>query len=207
MRVSATELAALVRRAALGRGWGDALAAEAGQATVHLCRLGGDGAHAALAAVQEGPAAAHPSATEAGWHVAPGPVLALGPSLFDLLELRPEARVTIAGPTLSPLIIGYAALATERFGAHYRIWADASEIAWCSSAPIAQLGLSLDAGAERFTISRTTKAAGAPCFNTGHLCVVPTDWRALADLAAGSYVASTAQSRSAGAGAGLTDND
>lgn len=200
MTPSLNEVASLIYRAALGPGWTAGLAREAAQAATWLHQRGEDGLNAALSALQDPPRPPIAAQTPGGWHFAPQPVIALGPSPFELLETPDVSEVVCQDP--GPLLLGYAGVAAGRYHCAYRLTGAGVDVTVPAKGVLP--GSATLAGAVC-----VTKAAPAETEHqtSANQSVDPETWARLQQLATASYVEATEASRAAGAGAGLNDND
>lgn len=205
MRVSCNEVEALIRRAALGRGWSHGLSQEVAYAGAALISDGADGLSAVLDALDQVPMSAH-ALTEPGyWRFDQQPCVAVGPSIFELLVAHPDALIELKGCDTPRLLFGYARVAGERFRTRFRL-KTSSEPDWRYSDDVVADLASLARGADVLVELDKTQPTRRQRAN-GPFTVDRKAWSQLTTLAQNSYVTPTTASRQHGAGAGLSDND
>jgi hypothetical protein len=206
MIVTLNELQTLMRRAALGAGWSYGLASEAAEAAVHLAAIGIDGAGLGLRAILAAPRTAEASWHEGGWHFSAQPVVAAGPSVFELLETAPDQEVQLIDLAEPGLLLGYALCASDAFSTGYHLDFNGHAIdvpKFDASEPLLHARL-----ATRVSIARgTSRVRPQPLSAPRGIDVAEATWDALQAQAAESYVPDSQTSRAFGAGAGLTDTD
>jgi len=204
MKTSLNELEAMVRKAARGAGWVPSLAMEAGKAAAWLSAVGLDGPKAALDALNQGPRKTLAKRQGDIWDFDKASVISSGPSMFDLLEVSPEAKVTLTHADQTPFLLGYAGVAAIIHQTRYQI------VSGDQMYQVTAAGTGQETSTTTQAMTIITRCANAPDIQPTRTDAVNVDelvWSRLAALAAKSYVPATDASRLKGAGAGLTDND
>ncbi len=209
MSYSLNEIDTLCRKAARGTGldWGHA--EDAGKAARWLQARDLPGAECLLTCLEAGDAARPIEVQGAEWR-ADGPLcpIVAGASLCDHAELLADQAVTLHDVRAPLLLAPFAAAAAARMGRAIRLaWQDAA----LTFGPAARFDGSRTAlrapAAGRVTWGPAEDAASdeGPRTSRAHL---PRDiYDRLDALARRTYAPATEESRAAGAGAGLTDND
>jgi len=214
---SLNEIEAAAKRAARGAGQSWGLAEEAGRATRWLCAAGWPGADslAALLDAQDGRAwaARRPAIAGDRWTAQDGPLcpLATGAALGDRAALWAAGVSARIGPVAHPLLmIPFMVWAADRTGARLALaWPGLSVTrhageTWTKIATPASLAPPM---AETVRIGPAHSPAGQPLRRAYRADIAPQSAGILHRFAHRTYAPDTPESRLAGAGAGLSDND
>lgn len=220
MTLSFNELESLARKAARGAGMTWGLAEEAGRATRWLCERNLPGAEtlAALLSIRGdlGHDALRPQRPEAvggDWRAEAGALcpIAAGAALCDFSSGSDEAPRIKTGPMSCPaLLLPFAAWTADAAAVAIEVSWSGMRVELCAGE--ARLGAPDPAA---LTADRAEAVVVGPAAKT---CVAATDLALRADVsheaqeilerfAHRTYAPATQQSREAGAGAGLSDND
>lgn len=210
MIVSESELLAAARKAATGAGCPAGIADEISRATVWLCRHGLDGVGAALAGLQDADAA--PPRLLPGHQIAFGDARAAmhGPSAIDLLVAgaAPDG-ITMHDLDSALLLVGLTGVAATAHAQEFVLQDRAgNRTRVSSSGPSGDLHLDPMEVRVHGAAPQDSRPVGER--ESARLTSLNVDdqlWSCLNTYAARTYVPATEQSRIAGAGAGLTDND
>ena len=217
MSWSLNEIESTARKAARGAGMAWGLAEEAGKATRWLCAAGWPGADCLAAHLSDNDGASwddiRPEIARNTWEAKGGLLcpLATGASICDLAhDWANGARVEL-GPTSYPiLLIPYIIWAADVTGT-------AQEIAWQgvrvargegeTRARISNLEALCAPRADRVAFGQAGFIDAAPIRRVYRAQISSVTARILTKLAQRTYAPETPQSKFAGAGAGLSDND
>lgn len=217
MTWSLNEIESLAKKAARGAGleWG--LAEEAGKATRWLCAAGWPGADLLAQLLTRNDGVAHddirPQSTTGTWQARGGLLcpLVAGAALSDLAESWANGETAHLGPTAFPLLlVPYMAWAADRTGAVLVLDYDGVRITRGGGETAVDLATdsALTAqSAPSVTLGPVDKITGAPLKRAYRGEIGQQATQTLLAFAQRTYAPETEQSRLAGAGAGLTDND
>lgn len=214
---SLNEVEGLAGRAARGAGLAWGMAEEVGKAARWIAACGLDWAPSLVTLLRDEVELAPPHLPLAQpWRAAPPAValspIATGSLLADLGEAAGEIEL---GPCAHPLwLLPFAAHAAAAIHAAVVVgWEDVSVTVWPYGGDVAGDPAALKAALAR-RVSWVPLQPGTVAVQpvetlgrAGRSRVGPDAWQALATIGARTYVPASAQSRSAGAGAGNIDND
>lgn len=203
---SQNEVAALLKKAALGAGFPTGLADDLAAAGVALARRGQSGAAVVLDALLAGFSASDAPET-VGVRLTFGSccLAAVGASAFDLLVAKPSRPVEFTEVAHPMLLLGLAAAAAERTGWTFRLASgDGSSVDVNPQESAASTSLP---DPVVITVLSATRSDEPPVVSFLPVDVDDEAFSRLSVLAARTYVPATEASRLSGAGAGLTDND
>jgi len=214
MTYSLNEIEAMGKRAARGVGLNWGLAEEAGKAARWLSahNLGGAEALAETLTRIDGTSYddVAPVSDEGTWHAPEGPLCPLmaGPALSDRAREIVDGQSYALGETLNPLLLAPYLASAAKLGQ------GAVELTW-DGASITITPEGLSATGDQLTTSQASAvqcrfinatATVTPAANTG--CDIDEQaWNQLAEFMTRYLAPDTEESRLAGAGAGLSDND
>ena len=217
MTWSLNEIESLAKKATRGAGrdWG--LAEEAGKATRWLCAAGWPGADLLAALLTRLDGVPHdlvrPQETDGEWQAAGGQLcpLVAGATLSDLADRWAGGQTARLGPTACPLLlVPYMVWSADRTGAMLSLEFDDLRITRGrgeTAIEIASDRVLTAHSAPSVTLGAVNEIAGMPLKRTYRGQISAEATRTLLDFAQRTYAPETEQSRLAGAGAGLTDND
>lgn len=210
MIVSSNELLAAAHKATTGAGYPTGIAEEVSRATVWLCHQGLDGVTASLAGIED--ANVTPPRLLPGQLIAFGDARAAmhGPSAIDLLVAGAAPDGIVMYDLDSPLLlVGLAGVAAASHSAGFTLTDEdgkrcvLSPVGFDGDAHLTPAKVHLRATTPQdFTPEGKRESAGRAGIEVDDRL-----WSRLSEYAARTYVPATEQSRIAGAGAGLTDND
>ncbi len=198
MICSQNELQAALQKAVKARGVSSGLADEVSAAGAWLSMQGADGIAAVLDALHSPLPARSQTRGEPPVFIDARVVLA-GPSALDLLAANATPTVSLTHCDSPLLLAGLAAVRSTADGIAYQILHD--------DAPQTLKSLALIANPESLTLRMDSDSVPPADEHCTNIDVDPQAWAKLLKLAAEMYVPSSEQSRQAGAGAGLLDND
>jgi hypothetical protein len=231
MNVSLNEIEVTSRRAAVGAGYPQGIAEDAGAALRWLCAAGLPGVEALLAALATpGEPPRTPERNDTIWTWRPATsggrlsALLLGPSVAELVEAAPTAspgRIVAEGLVAPLLLLPHAArlagdgsILVEWHGSDgaARLLIHGSELALAPGSvllPVSptEITMSLYPTAAPAGLAPTPAAASRRAAIQQGVTIADAAWQALVVLAMLSFVPASAQSRLHGAGAGLVDDD
>ncbi|MCH9704720.1 MAG: DUF3726 domain-containing protein [Proteobacteria bacterium] len=220
MRYSANEVEAALTKAAVAKCYPYGLATDIAAAAVLLSAYGVDGVRGALDAIVAADFSLPDNAGDAGGTGGARREVKDTADKIHLHDCRAAVLGTVAAELAlattktvhchcvdSPLLLaGFVALAAGRYGVSYQFNVADSCIEipeCCSLAEVAELS----AGSNVLLKISATSATTPLRTTAGGVEVAAQDWQIIQMLAAQTYVAATAESRSQGAGAGEIDND
>lgn len=200
-RRSLNEIRTTVQKAAVGAGLPPGIAEDVGRAAAWLSARGLDGVGAALLGIKT------PSDDTSG--VPKSRAVGEAISALDRVAVS-EAETTIEQPDLdAPLLfLGLAANVAADYGLGFEIEFGGGATAMCSPRgtrlpdDLPESGCTIV-----ITVKPDSRCSNDPVPTTDGVAVNDAAWTETTALAARTYVPSTEESRRAGAGAGLTDND
>lgn len=198
--LSAAEIAAGLRRAAIGRGWPQGLAEEAARAGALRVALRPGGLADALAAIEADPGPARAAIAEGTARFEAARALAAGPSAIDLMVAGDVREARLLGCDAPGLVLAMAALRAPGLRAALESAPPAAIDPSAALAPGDLTLLSARGGSAAAVIPPAEIPAAA-------IAVDPALWARVQTLAARTYVPATEHSRASGAGAGLRDPD
>jgi hypothetical protein len=196
---SANELQAALQKAVRASGVPNALADEIAVAGAWLAARGADGIGAVLSALEPALPACATIQGDPPEFIDTRVVLA-GPSALDLLAADTSREIALQDCDVPLLLAGLAAIRSEADGVDYRIYHHGVVQSTESLAELSHPDLLT------LTAVAATESAGSTVAGSD-IHVDPDAWQHVLSLAAAMYVPSSEQSRTAGAGAGLLDND
>jgi len=212
MIVSQSEVRALVRKAAVGAGQPPGVALDLARSAVWLCAHGFDGVVAALAALADDPESRLVSRSGAGgdtWVAADARLALDGRAGLDLLSAGvAPGGVSYESPDAPLVLLGAAAVASGEQGCGFVLSCD-GVVSAVLDRGVAQGHIEPDTAEIRVEHRAADRVESDldPIEPVDEIAIDPEAWQRASELAAKTYVPSTAESRTAGAGAGLTDND
>ena len=198
----------MVRKAAIGSGHSPGVAIDLARATVWLCAHGFDGVGCALLGLEGEPRSTLCEGPTGGWKAPSARCVLDARAGIDLIACgAAQAGVTFTAGDAPLLILGTAAVASrEQQCAFELVWDGRGRCVVDRGAARGAVATSPDS--VTVGVASPATAADAPAIEpVAEIEVDPKTWQRASALAARTYVPSTAASRAAGAGAGLTDND
>lgn len=217
MTWSLNEIESLSKKAARGAGLNWGIAEEAGKATRWLCAAGWPGADLLADLLTRNDGVPHdevrPQATTGTWEARGGLLCPLvgGAAMSDLADRWAGGETAHLGPTAFPLLlVPYMAWAADRTGARLELEFDGVRIARGrgeTAFDIAGPGAPSVHSVSTVTLRPVAEISGTPLKRAWRGEIGSGATRVLQAFAQRTYAPETEQSRLAGAGAGLTDND
>ncbi len=214
---SLNEIEGLARKAARGAGYGWGHAEEAGKATRWVCAAGWPGAEllAGLLTTLDGVPYddIRPASFDGAWQASGGLLCPLitGAAICDLAPQWATGDTLCIGPVAAPLLlVPYMVWSADRTGVPMTVTWQGATITRRDEKTVIELSdvaiLNLPR-VERASLAPAEQAKGTPLLRAYRAHVGAQASETLQALAQRTYAPETEESRRAGAGAGLTDND
>ena len=209
MRRSLNEIELMARKAAVGAGWTNGLAEDAGRAAAWLCSYGHDGVHSVYESICAGPQDLSVERSGTGLVVRQAQALRAGPSVLDLMADGGAVDHASLLNADSPLmVLGLAGALSAQYHTAVRLdFVNGVQARVTSGAH--QTSGKIEYSPGNVTVQRiaASRALATPTDPPTGYDVNEDIWTKLETLAAKTYVPATDESRRRGAGAGLIDND
>lgn len=211
-----------MRKAVIGAGYSNGVAQDLSRAGAWLCTKGIDGAALLLDVLEQ--TANKPNVSVDGdgvYNFKDVCILSSGPSIIDILVSEAkesnEGHVELSNIYAPHLLIGLAANATKEFNVKIEILFSSIETITLSPLSLNFKDTKLQSGMDAVlkcsaleqtnTLKQDGKSSGEKSKARNPISIPESTIQALNIFAAKTYVPATEESRLAGAGAGLTDND
>lgn len=203
MICSENELVAALHKAARAAGATTGVAEDVARAGGWITARGGDGIGAVLASLNAAlPQKCAPQRNDTKASFQDARIALAGPAALDLLQAGVCDEVLFFNCDSPVLLAGLAGCRKEHNGDGYVVTDEQSR-----PYSIGALEKLLHSKDTRFRLIASDHPEAHEAPNSTELVVQPQAWEHLLELASAMYVPSSEQSRTAGAGAGLLDND
>lgn len=208
MIVSQSQVLAMVRKAAVGSGLNAGVAIDLARAAVWLCAHGFDAVGSAVRALDGELAPTLARSDDGSAWVAERARVAVDARVgLDLIAAgAAPGGITYLAPDVPLVLVGAAAVTSREQGGAFVLRWDNSTSCVVSGGTV-RGEIVTAAASVHVALAEADDADGPAIVPVDQIEVDAAQWERVSALAARTYVPSTEASRTAGAGAGLTDND